>query len=110
MKKTGKELDWFFEVYIYQAELPILHSEIKGNKLSLQWEAPNGLPFPMPVEVEIDGKITRVDVPFEGKRTVMLKKGQKPVVNPSNMLLFEMSKAAKSSNGFRNTNKANGNR
>ncbi|MEL7118569.1 MAG: M1 family metallopeptidase [Bacteroidota bacterium] len=106
---TGKELDWFFEVYIYQAELPILHSEIKGNKLSLKWEVANDLPFPMPVEVEIDGKIKRVDVPFEGKRTVLLKKGQKPVVNPSNMLLFEMSKAAKSSNGFRNTSKANGN-
>lgn len=60
---TGRDLGWFFNVYLYQPKLPKLVSTIEGNKLVLKWETPDGLPFPMPVEVEVDGRIERIEMP-----------------------------------------------
>jgi hypothetical protein len=56
------KLDWFFEIYLRQPALPKLVTQPAGNKLELRWETPNNLPFPMPVEVEINGKIQRVEM------------------------------------------------
>ncbi|MFA6117454.1 MAG: M1 family metallopeptidase [Sphingomonas sp.] len=55
---TGKDLGWFFHVYLYRAALPKLVSEREGGKVKLHWQTPDNLPFPMPVDVRIDGKTT----------------------------------------------------
>ena len=54
---TGKNYDWFFNVYLYRAQLPDLVSEREGNTLKVRWQTPDNLPFPMPVDVAIDGKV-----------------------------------------------------
>ncbi|MBX3110533.1 MAG: M1 family metallopeptidase [Fimbriimonadaceae bacterium] len=59
-RESGMRLDWFFEVYLRQPALPKLQSEVKDGVLHLAWQTPDGLRFPMPVEVEVDGKRTRV--------------------------------------------------
>jgi hypothetical protein len=52
-----------------QAHLPRLVTSRQESTLSLQWKTPHGLPFPMPVEVDIDGK--RQVVPMtSGRGTV----------------------------------------
>jgi aminopeptidase N len=61
-----RNLKWFFDVYLRQAHLPRLVTTRNGNNLSLQWKTPHGLPFPMPVEVAVDGK--RQVVPMTGGR------------------------------------------
>jgi aminopeptidase N len=61
-----RNLKWFFDVYLRQAHLPRLVTTRHGNSLSLQWKTPHGLPFPMPVEVAVDGK--RQVVPMTGGR------------------------------------------
>ena len=61
-KESGKKLDWFFEIYLRQPALPSLTAEIKDNQLILTWKTPNGLPFPMPIEVKIAGKTKRVEM------------------------------------------------
>ena len=54
---TGNDLKWFFDVYLYRAALPRLVETREGGKLKLRWVVPDDLPFPMPVDVRIDGKL-----------------------------------------------------
>ena len=82
---SGMKLDWFFELYLRQPKLPKLVSEVSGNTLSLHWETPNNMPFPMPVDVVVDGKTQRVEMP-DGKATVNFS-GTTPVVDPKGWVL-----------------------
>ena len=52
-KVTGKDLQWFFNVYLYQAALPELQATRHGQTLSLAWLVPGKGPFPMPVDVRV---------------------------------------------------------
>ena len=61
-RESKMELDWFFEIYLRQPKLPKLISEVSDNSLILRWETPNNMPFPMPVDVEINGKTQRVEM------------------------------------------------
>ncbi len=70
-EEAHRNLKWFFDVYLRQAHLPRLVTNRTANTLSLQWRTPHGLPFPMPVEVAVDGK--RQVVPMSGgKGTIAL--------------------------------------
>src|SRR3546814_14388973 len=53
---TGEDYKWFFDVYFYQAKLPRLVQTREGGLRKLRWQVPGDLPFPMPVEVRVDGK------------------------------------------------------
>lgn len=84
-RESGMKLGWFFDVYVRQPKLPRLIQEVSGNTLTLRWETPDGLPFTMPVEVIVDGKPRRVEMPG-GTATVTFT-GEKPVVDPSGWVL-----------------------
>lgn len=58
---SGRELDWFFEVYLRQAELPELEAKASGGTLKLTWKTPGKQDFPMPVEVRVGEAFVRVD-------------------------------------------------
>ena len=45
-KVTGKDYDWFFDVYLRRAALPELIEARSGDKLTLLWLTPDNLPFP----------------------------------------------------------------
>lgn len=53
---TGKDYKWFFDVYLYQAALPKVVSTQEGGTLRLRWQVPGNLPFPMPLDVRVDGR------------------------------------------------------
>ncbi|MFN0278005.1 MAG: M1 family metallopeptidase [Pyrinomonadaceae bacterium] len=82
---SGMKLDWFFEIYLRQPKLPKLVSEVSGNTLNLRWETPNNMTFPMPVDVEINGKIQRVEMK-DGKATLSFT-GTTPVIDPKGWIL-----------------------
>jgi aminopeptidase N len=84
-KDSGKNLDWFFELYLRQPKLPKLVSEVSGNTLNLHWETPNNLPFPMPIDVEINGKTQRVEMK-DGRASVNFT-GTIPVIDPKGWVL-----------------------
>lgn len=84
-KDSGQRLDWFFELYLRQPALPKLITEVTGNTLNLRWETPNNLPFPMPVEVEIGGKLQRVAMPG-GKGSITFT-GAAPKIDPNGWIL-----------------------
>lgn len=83
---TGRELSWFFEVYVRRAELPKLEAIQDDDELRLRWSAPGGLPFPMPIEVEIDGARRRVEVPATGT-SIRVPRGATVRVDPDGWVL-----------------------
>ena len=78
---SGKKLDWFFDVYLRQPELPRLVRERAGDQLQLRWEAPGGRAFPMPVDVVVDGKSQRVEM-GDGAATLRVPAGARLEVDP----------------------------
>src|SRR5690606_3333440 len=50
---TGKDLKWFFDVYLYDAALPKLETTRQGDTLRFRWVTARGEPFPMPLEVQV---------------------------------------------------------
>jgi len=86
---SGQDLSWFFELYLRQPKLPRLIASTgeSGHPgvLTLRWETPNNMPFPMPVDVEIKGKIHRVEMP-DGHASVPFT-GETPIVDPKGWVL-----------------------
>ncbi len=83
---SGTSLDWFFEVYLRQPKLPRLLTERRANQLELRWEAPEGLPFPMPVEIRIGNSTRRYEMPG-GRVNLPIDSGLTVVVDPQNWIL-----------------------
>ena len=82
---SGMKLDWLFEMYLRQPKLPKLVTSVSGNTMNMSWETPNNMPFPMPIDVEVNGKIQRVEMK-NGKGSVSFT-GTAPVVDPKGWVL-----------------------
>ena len=65
-EEAGRDLGWFFDVYLRSAALPKLVQTRDGATLNLRWETEGDRPFPMPVEIEADG--TRMTAAMAGGR------------------------------------------
>lgn len=90
--ESKMDLGWYFEVYLRQPKLPKLivnnfqlETANPSNSITLQWETPNNLPFPMPVEVEINGKVQRVEM--KGGKGSLAFTGTAPVIDPKGWIL-----------------------
>jgi aminopeptidase N len=83
---TGADYRWFFDVYLYEAALPELVETRRGNSLSLSWKTPRAAPFPLPVEVEIDGKLTRLAM-TGGRDTLTVPESAHVVIDPMARIL-----------------------
>jgi aminopeptidase N len=85
-KVTGRDLNWFFQAYLYQAGLPELTSTHEGGRLQLAWKTAGDTAFPMPVEVRVGSRI--VTVPMEGGRgSVELPEGASYTLDPQSKIL-----------------------
>lgn len=84
-EESKMDLDWFFEIYLRQPALPKLIKETSGDMTNLRWETPNNLPFSMPIDVSIDGKIQRVEMK-DGKGVVSTK-GNNIEIDPNGWVL-----------------------
>lgn len=67
---TGKDYQWLFDVYLYQAPLPELKTVAKDGLITLSWHTQGNKPFPMPVPVVFQGKTQTLDF---SKGPVVLK-------------------------------------
>ena len=85
-KESGADLDWFFEVYLRQPKLPRLITEKTDTQVTLRWDSPEGLPFPMPVEVQIGDQTKRYEMP-KGRVTIPFAAGQAVLVDPQGWIL-----------------------
>ena len=85
-EETGQDLGWFFRGYLYNAALPELRETRDGTGLSLEWITGDGGAFPMPVEVEVDGR--RIALPMTGGRgRVEAAPGAHVLIDPDNKVL-----------------------
>jgi aminopeptidase N len=57
---SGRDLNWFFDAYLYHAALPELVEERSGDKLTLRWKLKDGGAFPMPIEVRVNERIEKL--------------------------------------------------
>jgi aminopeptidase N len=57
---TGKDHRWFFDAYLRQAALPELVESRDATGLALRWRTAGNTPFPMPIEVQIDGRVRQL--------------------------------------------------
>ncbi|MFN2500475.1 MAG: M1 family metallopeptidase [Pyrinomonadaceae bacterium] len=87
-QESKMELDWFFEVYLRQPKLPRLISSISGGKVELHWETPNHMPFPMPVDIVVNGKAVRFSANNQ-KRTYVVSCTECPpiTIDPNGWVL-----------------------
>jgi aminopeptidase N len=85
-KVTGKNYSWFFDVYLRQAALPKLVEKRIGDRLTLTWQAPAGLPFPMPVAVEAGGRIRKLAM-ADGTGSLTVPASAHVVIDPCDRVL-----------------------
>lgn len=83
--ESGRDLNWFFDAYVYQAALPRLVLTRSGDEASLSWTDVPG-PFPMPVEVEIDGEIRVLEMQ-DGTETFEAPARAHILIDPRNRVL-----------------------
>lgn len=83
--ESGMKLDWFFELYLRQPVLPTLKTSVVGKTLLLEWETPGNMPFPMPVDVLVDGKTQRVEMK-NGKGSISFTNAS-PETDPEGWIL-----------------------
>lgn len=85
---SGRELDWFFDAYLYQAALPRLVTTRDGNRMTLAWDTPSAMPFAMPLEVRVGDAIVTLPM-TDGSGVVDLQAADTPVlVDPNNRVLM----------------------
>ncbi len=95
-ENTNSDLQWFFDIYLYKNELPVLNIKETKDKnhrfVDLWWENKN---FKMPVEISydgIDGKIRRrLEINNEPIRVAFLM-GSKYRLDPDSWLLFSKNR------------------
>jgi aminopeptidase N len=85
-RESGRELGWFFDVYVFQPVLPTLVSAQIGDQLTLAWETPGAQPFPLPIEVRINGQAHRVEM-AGGRGTVRIPAGAEVAIDPDDWVL-----------------------
>lgn len=86
---TQEDYTWLFNVYLHQAELPVLITERSRDLLTLKWQAPNDLPFPMPVPISVDGIIEQIDVNTDGV-TIEVKENSHLIIDPTMRVLRQL--------------------
>ena len=86
--EAGRDLNWFFAAYVYQAALPRLVLTREGDRATVAWADTAGA-FPMPVEVEVDGRLRVLDL-TSGLATFRAARGAHILLDPHNKLLRQL--------------------
>jgi aminopeptidase N len=85
-EEAGQDLGWFFRGYLYQAALPDLRQTRTGDRLELEWVTGDGGAFPMPVEVEVDGRMSTL--PMTGNHgSLTVPAGAHVLIDPHDRIL-----------------------
>jgi aminopeptidase N len=90
---TGKNLDWFFDMYLYQAALPKLETVREGEKLTLRWVTPHGEAFPMPLEVQVGRSVHTLPM-TGGTGELTVPAGSLLIIDPHSKVLRDMPHVA----------------
>jgi aminopeptidase N len=78
---TKQDLSWFFDVYLYERELPRLRQSHSGQTLTLHWEVAGDKGFPMPLEVRVGNETVQVPMPHN-RGTVQVPPDSHVIIDP----------------------------
>jgi len=84
---SGQDLDWFFDIYLRQPDLPVLVFAHDSDTLKMYWDVPEGMTFPMPVEVKIASETERIEVP-PGGINIRVENDVIPEIDPQSWILY----------------------
>ena len=90
---SGRDLRWFFEVYLRDAALPRLDEQRVGDTLKLRWVTEHGKPFPMPIEVQVGDAVHTVPM-RDGSGQLQVPAGSLLIVDPRSKVLRELPHVA----------------
>ncbi len=85
---TGIELEWLFEIYLRQPNLPILRAKRTPGNVTLEWLVPDEHDFPMPVDVKINGEIYSL-IPENGRISFEVSDSAEVEIDPHHWILKE---------------------
>ena len=85
---TGKDYKWFFDVYLYRAALPKVLATRENGRLKLRWQTPDNLPFPMPLDVRVDGKVVTLPM-TDGTGEVPANERAAVTIDPWSKILMQ---------------------
>jgi aminopeptidase N len=85
-RTSGRDLGWFFQAYMYQAALPELVATRRGDTLDLAWKTAAGTPFPMPLDVRVDGRIVTLPM-TDGHGSIALPPNAAFTLDPHSKIL-----------------------
>jgi len=71
-KTFGHDLNWFFDAYCSQTQLPNLLINHKNDTLYLEWSTPSEFDFEMPLDILIKKKASVLDMK-EGKSQLFVR-------------------------------------
>lgn len=83
---SGRDLQWFFDVYMYQKDLPDLVVTPVGNTLTMHWKTEKNTPFPMPVEVRVGERIETLAMK-DGSGSISVPAGATWTIDPHSKVL-----------------------
>lgn len=84
-KNYSENLDWYFDNYLYYPEPPTLTVVDTGNIIQLNWTSKSDSTFQMPIPVEIDGIMHRIEM-INGRAEVNTN-GKQYQIDPNNEVL-----------------------
>ncbi|WP_343732671.1 M1 family metallopeptidase [Duganella sp.] len=87
---SGKNLDWFFDAYLYHAALPELLEERSADKLKLTWKLKDGGTFPMPLEVRVNDRIEKLAM-SDGQGELTLPPNALVTIDPMSRVLRQQN-------------------
>ena len=87
-KLTNDDYNWLFDIYLKQAELPVLNKQQEQEVITLSWDADslNNKPFPMPLPISING-VEDIYYPQDGNITLKINPDDHVVVDPNMKVL-----------------------
>lgn len=85
-KAAGRDLGWFFDVYLREAALPELIQTREGSRVIFRWKTPRDLPFPLPLEVAVNGQARRLAM-TGGSETIEVPAQARVVPDPMARIL-----------------------
>lgn len=83
---AGRDLSWFFDVYLREAALPELIETRMGNRITFRWNTPRDRPFPLPVDVAVNGQTRRLAM-VGGSETIEVPPYARVVADPMARIL-----------------------
>ena len=88
-EEAGQDVAWLVDTYLREAGMPKLETSRASGQLVLKWSVPGGRPFPMPISVSVDSKITVVEMSGEAG-LLEVHDAARLIIDPENKILRDL--------------------